>query len=68
MAAALPGQEIHASGTVKIVQPFRLVLHGVGMHHVQQHGDAQAVRLVYQVLQVLRLAETGGRGEKEETW
>ena len=38
------------------------------MHHVQQHGDAQAVRLVYQVLQVLRLAETGGRGEKEETW
>ena len=64
MMAALPGQEIHASGTVKIIQTFRLILHGMGMHHIQQHGDVQAVRLVNQVLQILRRAETGGRSEK----
>lgn len=67
MAAALPGQKIHAAGTVEVVQPLGLVLHGVGMHHIQKHGNVQAVRLVDQVLQILRRSETGGRRENEET-
>ena len=62
--APAAGQEVLVVGAVQVVQALALVGTGVAVHHVQQHGDAQAVGLVDQVLQVLRRAVAVGGGEE----
>ena len=49
---------------VEHVDALGCVLHRMGMHDVQQHADAQPVRLVDQILEVLRAAKPAG-GSKE---
>ena len=51
-------------GAVEAVDAFQRVAHGVGMHHVEQDAQAEAVGLVDQVLQFLGISEAGRRGEE----
>ena len=49
-------------GAVEHIDALGGVLHGVGVDHVQQHAQPHFVGLVYQVFQVLGLAEPAGGG------
>ena len=49
---------------VKFVQALPGVLAGVGMDHIQQHGDAHFVGGVDEHFQLLGLAEPGGSGKE----
>ena len=66
-AAAAPGwmtprgtiMEVKILPAVKHAQTLRFVVHGVGMHHIHNHGNIHSVSLVHQALELLRSAETG---------
>ena len=63
-AVALAGAEILSAGTVKIVQTFGHILDRVGVHHIQQHGNAESMSGIDEVLQIIRRAEAvAGRKE-----
>ena len=49
-------EEVLTVRPVLVLQPFPDVRTGMAVHHVQQHPDAHAVRLVHQVLQPVRRA------------
>ena len=71
-ATGVPGIVPTAGAVVEVLirravekgETIALVLDGVGMDNVHDDGQAHAVRLVHQRLQLLRRAETGARGEE----
>ena len=71
-ALAAPGRMIALAArmeelvhrAVKAVDALGGVLNRMGMHQIQQHGQAKAVRLVDERLELVRRAVPGGRGEE----
>ncbi len=62
MLAASVAVEVEVVAAVNTAQTLVLVLDGVAVHYVHDHGDAERMGLVYQALQVVGRAETAGGG------
>ena len=56
--------EIEVVRAIEAAKAFQLVLHGVAVHDVHDHGDAHLVRLVDQLFQLVGRTETGRGGEE----
>ena len=64
MLATVALIEILAGVAGKVAQALHFVLHGMRMHDVHDDGQSQLMCLVDELLQLLRRAETAGRGEE----
>ncbi len=57
MLPPLVGIKVETAGAVETAQPLVLILHGVGMDDVHNHGDSHLMGPVDEALQLLRSAE-----------
>ena len=64
MAALGAVEEVEVLAAVELAQAFRDVLDAVGVDDVHDHGDAEAMGLVHQGLELLRGPEAGAQGEE----
>ena len=62
MVALRAGIEVQMVGAVEVREALGLVVHAVAVDDVHHHGDALAVRVVHQALELFRRAETGAQG------
>ena len=64
MAALRTGIEVQVVRAVEVGQALGLVVHAVAVDDVHHHGDALAVGVVHQALELLGRAEAGAQGEE----
>ena len=64
MMAGRSGIEVEVFVAVQVAKAFKLVTHGVRMHYIHDDGDAAAVGVVHQSLELLGRAKTGAQGEE----
>ena len=63
-AVALSGFEVLPAAAVKVIEPLGHVFDGVTVHDIEQHADAQPVRGVDEVFEILGRAEAVAGGEE----
>ena len=61
MLASTARMKILSLGSVKLVDPFVHVFHGVRVYNIHNHGDTQSVCFANQVFQIFRSPETRRR-------